>query len=97
MDKSMLQSIKRTRDKVKFILEMYPDTRNNDNLLCTVYWKHVDEVEDLGGLQFATPAEAIRRSRQLINQGGQLLATDPDVLHKRRQSAREMRAGISRI
>jgi hypothetical protein len=97
MDKSMLQSIKKTRDKVRMIMEEIPETRNNDNLLCTMFWRHVDEVEDLAGLQFATPAEAIRRSRQLINQAGHLLATDPAVLEKRRQSAREMRAGITRI
>lgn len=97
MDKSMLQSIKKTRDKVRFILQEFPDTRNNDNLLCTTYWRHVDEVEDLAGVQFATPAEALRRSRQLLNADGILLATDPQVLEKRRQKAIEMRAGITRI
>jgi hypothetical protein len=97
MDRSMLQTIKRTRDKVRYILQEDPDTRNSDNLLCAVYWKNVDGVDDLAGLQFATPAEAIRRSRQLLNQQGILLATDPAILEKRRLRAREMRAGITRI
>jgi hypothetical protein len=92
----IVQSIKKTRDKVKFIMQEYPDTRNNDNLLCATYWRVVDEVEDLAGVQFVTPAEAIRRSRQLINADGLLLATDEKVLEKRRQKAKEMRAGISR-
>lgn len=93
----VLQSIKSTRDKVRFILEQFPDTRNNDNLLCSVYWRHVDGAVDLPGVQFATPAEAIRRSRQLLNAKGILLATDPAILKKRRQKAIEIRASISRI
>lgn len=97
MEQSILQSIKKTKDKVRIILQEYPDTRNNDNLLCSVYWKEADNVSDLAGLQFATPAEAIRRSRQLLNQKGILLATDPEVLLKRKQRAKEMRAGIGRI
>lgn len=97
MDKGIVQSIKKTRDKVKFIMTHYPETRNNDNLLCNVYWREVDEVEDLGGIQFATPAEAIRRSRQLLNAEHLLLATDPQVLEKRRQKAREIRAGITKV
>jgi hypothetical protein len=97
LDKSMLQTLRKTKDKVKFVMEMFPDTRNNDNLLCTTYWKEVDDVKDIAGVQFATPAEAIRRSRQLINQKGLLLATDPLVLEKRKQKAKEMTAGITRM
>lgn len=97
MSTAILQSIKKTRDKVKFILEMFPETRNNDNLLCRVYWREVDEIDDLDGIQFATAAEAIRRSRQLINADGLLLATDPQILDKRRQKAKEIRVGITRI
>ena len=89
--------MKKTKDKVQFVLEMYPETRNNDNLLCQVYWREVDDVRNMEGIQFATAAEAIRRSRQLINAQQKLLATDPLVLEKRKQKAKEMRAGISRI
>ena len=97
MDKSILQDMKKTKDKVQFVLEEFPETRNNDNLLCQVYWREVDDVMDMEGIQFATAAEAIRRSRQLINAQQKLLATDPLILEKRKQRAKEMRAGISRI
>lgn len=97
MDKTILQDMKKTKDKVQFVLEMYPETRNNDNLLCQMYWREVDDVRSMEGIQFATAAEAIRRSRQLINAQQKLLATDPLVLEKRKQKAKEMRAGISRI
>lgn len=97
MDKTILQDMKKTKDKVQFVLEEFPETRNNDNLLCQVYWREVDDVRDMEGIQFATAAEAIRRSRQLINAQHKLLATDPLILEKRKQRAKEMRAGISRI
>ncbi|MEC1657203.1 hypothetical protein P9D81_20355 [Bacillus haynesii] len=102
MDSSALDSIKKTKDKVRFLLqkypeEKYPEARNNDNLLCSLYWKEADGIEDLAAVQFATSAEAIRRSRQLLNSKGLLLATDPKVLEKRKQKEREMRAGISKI
>lgn len=97
MNKSMLQAIQHTRGKVRAILEEYPDTRNSDNLLCVYYWRLVDEVEDLDGVAFATPPEAIRRARQYLNEKGFLLATDPDVQKRRRQNAKEMKAGITKI
>lgn len=97
VDRDMLQSIKTTKNKVRMIMQEYPETRNNDNLLCSVYWREVDEVNDLAGLQFATPAEAIRRNRQLLNKKGLLLATDPEMLQKRRQAAKEMRAGMAKM
>ena len=97
MDSSALDSIKKTKDKVRFLLQKYPEARNNDNLLCSLYWKEADGIEDIAAVQFATSAEAIRRSRQLLNSKGLLLATDPKVLEKRKQKEREMRAGISKI
>lgn len=97
METSILQSLERTKDKVRVILQEYPETRNNDNLLCSIYWREADGVEDLAGVQFATSAEAIRRSRQKINEDGDLLATDPDVLRRRRQLSHEIRRGIVHI
>jgi hypothetical protein len=97
LEKDMLQSIKKTLDKVRFVLQAHPDTRNNDNLLCQVYWREVDGVQDLEGVQFATSAEAIRRSRQLLNERNILIATDLEILKKRKQKAKQMKAGIARI
>lgn len=97
MDQTMLQSIKHAHGKVRAILEEYPETRNSDNLLCLTYWKFVDGVKDLDGIQFATCPEVIRRARQKINERNILLATDPEVLKRRRQGSREMRTGITRF
>jgi len=93
----MTNKIEKTLDKVKYILRTYPETRNNDNKLCQMYWQEFDKVESLNDLQYATPAEAIRRSRQLINAKGLLKATDKDVAFKRRQKAKEMTVGMTRV
>jgi len=93
----MLKTIKHVKGRVEAILREYPETRNCDKLLCITYWKLIDEVKDLDGIQFATCPEAIRRARQWLNERGQYLATDPEVLKKRRYNAREMRIGVAKI
>ncbi len=93
----LLENMKKTRDKVRFIMENFPETRNNDNLLCQVYWQVVDGVRDLSDIPSATPAEAIRRNRQLLNAKNILLATDPDIIEKRRQKAKEIKMGITKM
>lgn len=75
----------KVRDGVRFLLEAYPETCNNDNLLCVMYWKIIDGIQSLDGIEFATSSEAIRRARQLVNERGIGLATDPDVLKRRKQ------------
>lgn len=97
MGQAMLKSIKTTvRHKVKDILNQFPDTRNDDRLLCVTYWREVDKVTTLDGVKGATSPEAIRRARQWLNERGFLLATDPEVLRRRRQSSHEMK-GITNI
>lgn len=97
MGKDVVESLKSVKKKVQFILQEYPETRNNDNLLCSIYWREIDHVYDLDRLKYATSAEAIRRSRQLINSEGKLLATDPEVLRRRRQLAKQMSTGLAKI
>ncbi len=93
----LIENMKKTQDKVRLVMEHFPETRNNDNLLCQVYWRIVDGVEDLDGIQFATSAEAIRRNRQLLNARNILLPTDPKVIKKRKQRAKEIKMGITKM
>lgn len=90
MDRSMLQGIKHVRGRVHAILRECPDTRNCDKLLCVTYWKLVDGVRDLDGITRATCPEAIRRARQILNERGTFLATDPLVRQKRKQSLKSI-------
>lgn len=98
MGKSMLQSIKKsTRSKVRDILMEYPETRNSDRLLRLTYWTHIDGVTSLDDLMTATCPESIRRARQWWNERGFLLATDTEVLKRRKQFNKEMKKGITKL
>lgn len=94
---NILQDIKHKVDKVRFIMEHFPDARNNDNYLCVQYWKLVDGVKDIDDIIASTKPEVIRRARQKIQESGILLPTDPDVARRRRMQAEEMRAGINQL
>jgi hypothetical protein len=94
---SMLQMMKHTKDKVAAILNEWPETRNCDKKLCVSYWKLVDGIQELDQVERATSPEAIRRARQMLNESGRYLATDPDVLKRRRQAYKEVKEGIKKI
>jgi len=83
----------KTYDKIKNILENYPDTRNSDKKLIWKFW----EIE--GSLDFgdaygefikeceflkATSPESIRRARQKIQQLHPELGPTSDQVRKRR-------------
>lgn len=97
MSRSMLHELPEIKERVRHILEEYPDSRNDDRLLCVLYWRLVDGAEDLDDVLIATLPEGIRRSRQKLNEAGILLATDPDVLRRRRQLEVAVRQGIVHI
>lgn len=94
----MLSELKHKAEKVEFILEHFPETRNNDNALCVVYWRLVDKIKNIEDIQFATKAEVIRRARQKIqNEKGKFLPTDEKILKRRGIEAEKMRHGIHTI
>ena len=95
--KNILNDIKHKGDKVGFILEHFPETRNNDRLLCVLFWKLIDECEVIDDLIYATKPEVIRRSRQKWQEKGKYLPTDPSVTKRRKLLAEEMRQGINSI
>lgn len=72
-----LAKLKHKNKKVAYILEHFPKARSNDNYLCMIYWKLVDDVKRIDDIETATKAEVIRRARQKIqNQEGKF---KPDV------------------
>lgn len=94
----VLGELKHKKDRVSYILEHFPDARNNDNTLCLIYWKLVDKVERVEDIQFATKAEVLRRARQKIqNDNKKFPPTSEDIIIKRRMQAEHMRQGIHSI
>ncbi|CDQ41779.1 hypothetical protein [Virgibacillus salexigens] len=84
----LIQELKHKKEKVAFILEHFPDSRNNDNILCSLYWKLVDKAKTVDDIMHATSPEVIRRARQKIQNDYHLyMPTDEKVLKKRRISA----------
>jgi hypothetical protein len=74
----ILEEYKTAKEKVKYLLEHHPATRDNDNILCTVYWRfeigkemsNVDVVQLLSMVnnKTATAQSTILRCRRKVNQ-----------------------------
>lgn len=81
------------KEKVKFCLEKYPQSRNSDTLLCQLVWYEffrdkIIEVNGKAGVLFENmhllPKETIIvRWRQKFNEQDKYLATDPEVIEQR--------------
>ena len=95
--RNVLQDIKECKYRVAHILEYFPEARNNDNLLCAMYWKMVDQIEVVDDMIHATSAEAITRARRKLNEEGRYLPTCKEVLKKRRLNEKIIRQGIHNI
>ncbi|MFK7678645.1 hypothetical protein ACI3ER_11445 [Bacillus sp. Wb] len=92
----MLDEIKKTKEKVEYILTHYPESRNNDMLLCQLYWQQWDNVHNMSDLHNATPAEAITRNRRKFQSLG-LYKADKKVKEGRLLNAVDVRMGINAI
>lgn len=91
----MLSELKHKSQKVEYILEHFPESRNNDNVLCSIYWRLVEKIENVEDLQFATKAEVLRRARQKIqNDQKKYPPTDESISVRRGIEAEVMRNGI---
>jgi len=89
---------KTVRERVRYLLEEYPETRNSDLLLTILYLREFTDLR-----KFVKPIpytlikkheeiiESVRRARQLIQAGGEYLPTDPEVLERRKKKERKLR------
>src|SRR5690554_2639492 len=94
---------KSIRDNVRDILEQYPETRNSDKLLILKYWELVDKLpmHSMSRLKEAfvlnsTSTESIRRARQLIQESGEFLPTNDNVVKRRRRREQKMFEAITK-
>lgn len=60
------EKMEKTRDKVKRILEKYPETRDNYNLLLYIYWFGDEKIisTDISEFRNLTSANTIARARR---------------------------------
>jgi len=90
---------KQIKNKVREILEVYPETRDSDKLL---YLKYFDQIglhltDSQKELILTIPAfETLRRYRQKFQELGQYKATE-GIRHKRKQAEKEWKAEMKPI
>jgi len=95
--KEELRSIK---ERVEWLLKNYPETRNDDRYLIILYMRFFTPMRKY--LSFVPyrvikelPSfESIRRARQLIQEKGKYLPTDPNVMRRRGRLMEAYRRGI---
>jgi hypothetical protein len=86
---------------VSDILERFPYARNSDlylTILVLRYYTKLGKYISLIPIQFVREydgiLEAIRRTRQRLNERGLYLPTDPSILERRRKKAQKMRRAV---
>ena len=80
--------LKKTRERVSYILDKFPHTRNCDLHLISKYMKEFHAINRLDewaarATEVKVSFESIRRVRQKLNEQGLYLPTDPEILEQR--------------
>jgi hypothetical protein len=93
----------RIRECVEYVLSNYPNSRNSDLYLtvlalryCTPLGRYIQIIPYELIREFDGILEAIRRTRQKLNEAGLYLPTDPGVLERRRRKAEKIRKAVVR-
>ena len=100
----LTRKLKTIKERVEYLLERYPEARNDDFYLYLLYVR-LFEPKLSGYIKFipfnlvksATRFETIRRCRQKLQEQGLYLPTDPKVLRKRRKLAEAYRRVIPQL
>jgi len=104
MENDLADKLKTVKERVEYILQHYPESRNDDFYLYLLYVR-LFEPRLSGYIRFipldlvksATRFETIRRMRQKIQEEGRYLPTDPQILEKRRKLAKVYGRVISQL
>ena len=103
-EQRLLERLKTVKDRVEYLLEVYPESRNADFYLWLLYVRTFDK--NLSNyikfipyrlIKNAVKFETISRVRRKIQEEGRLLPTDPKVLEKRRRLSKIYRRVIPRV
>ena len=91
MEATTTPTMKKVKERVRYILEKHPSARGNDMILLWRYYREFEPdkikltFKKFQDMMRATSMETIRRSRQKIQESGELLPTDKTVLKRRRR------------
>jgi hypothetical protein len=88
---------------VEYVLSRYPESRNSDLYLtvlalryCTPLGRYISKIPISEIREFDGILEAIRRTRQKLNEKGLYLPTDQRVLVRRRRKAEKFRKAVAK-
>jgi len=103
-EEALLERLKTTKSRVIYVLENYPEARNDDRYLwliyvrifCPEFSKYIKYIP-YNILKRAPSFETLRRCRQKIQEQGMYLPTDPKVLAKRRRLEKAYRRVIHEL
>jgi hypothetical protein len=89
---------------VEYVLDKHPNSRNSDLYLsilalryCTPLGKYIQLIPYELIREFDGILEAIRRTRQKLNEQGLYLPTDPKVLEKRIKKSRKVKRAVRSV
>jgi hypothetical protein len=89
---------------VEYILDKHPNARNSDLYLsilalryCTPLGKYISVIPYELIREYDGILEAIRRTRQKLNEMGLYLPTDPVVLEKRTMKSKKMKRAVKAV
>ena len=104
LEEKILETLRTAKERVEYILEHYPETRNNDlylwiiyvRLFCPELSKYIKFIPfDI--FKKAPSYETIVRVRRKLNENGKYLPTDPKVAKRRRKLANIYRTVIHEV
>ena len=104
LEADLKEKLKTVKERVEYILEHYPEARNDDFYLYILYVRlfepqlsqYIDYIP-YNIIKRSTRFESVRRARQKIQEEGRLLPTDPKILRKRRRLAEAYRKVIPQL
>jgi len=104
LEEKILENLRTAKERVEYILEHFPETRNNDlylwiiyvRLFCPELSKYIKFIPfDI--FKKAPSYETIVRVRRKLNENGKYLPTDPKVAKRRRKLANIYRTVIHEV
>lgn len=61
-----LGKLRKTTQKVAYLMDRYPESASDNNLLCMLFWRYAEGARTLNDIVGKTKADSIIRTRQLV-------------------------------
>ncbi|MCD6235699.1 MAG: hypothetical protein J7J94_01725 [Thaumarchaeota archaeon] len=104
LEANIAEKLKTVKERVEYLLEHYPEARNDDFYLYILYIRHFEpelsryiDYVPFNIIKRSTRFESVRRARQKIQEEGHYLPTDPKILRKRRKLAEAYRKVMPKL